>query len=140
MLLNTVIETELFIWAIPIQVIVMAFFAILFLQSGIDKITDRKGNLEWLVGHFANSPLSGMVPLLLTTITLVEVLAGLASALAIAEVLAFKTYNLAVAGTTLSAVALLMLFFGQRMAKDYEGAGNLVPYFILAVFNLLILT
>jgi len=29
-------------------------------------------------------------------------------------------------------VALLMLFFGQRLAKDYEGAAVLVPYFILA--------
>jgi hypothetical protein len=26
-----------------------------------------------------------------------------------------------------------MLFFGQRMAKDYAGAASLVPYFILSV-------
>jgi hypothetical protein len=119
-----------------VQAIISAFFAILFLQSGIDKITDRKGNLEWLIGHFANSPLAKMVPMLLTTITLVEVLAGAASLIAVGEALVFKSFMLATTGTILSAMAILMLFFGQRLAKDYEGAGNLVSYFILAVINL----
>jgi hypothetical protein len=40
------------------QVFVSAFLAILFLQSGIDKIVDRRGNFEWLKGHFAKSPLA----------------------------------------------------------------------------------
>ena len=119
-----------------VKALISAFFAILFLQSGIDKIANQKGNIEWLLGHFANSPLSGMVPFLLTTITVVEVLAGLASLVAVAETLLLKTYTFAILGTMLSALALLMLFFGQRIAKDYEGAGNLVPYFILAVINL----
>ena len=135
MLLNLIgtFPSATFFW---VQALISAFFAILFLQSGIDKITDRKGNLEWLTGHFANSPLAGMVPLLLTTITIVEVLAGVASLIAVGEVLVLDEFNFATAGTALSAIALLMLFFGQRIAKDYEGAGNLVPYFILAVINL----
>jgi len=32
----------------------------------------------------------------------------------------------------ITSTALLMLFFGQRMAKDYTGAAALIPYFILA--------
>jgi hypothetical protein len=36
----------------------LGFLAILFLQSGIDKVVDRRGNLEWLNGHFAKSPLA----------------------------------------------------------------------------------
>ncbi len=119
-----------------IQAFVSVFFAILFLQSGFDKIIDWKGNLEWLIGHFANSPLKGMVPMLLGTLTIVEVVAGAASALGVVEVVAYRTYCLSFAGTALSALALVMLFFGQRMAKDYAGAGGLVPYFILAVINL----
>ena len=46
-----------------LQILVSAFLAILFLQSGIDKVVDRRGNLEWLEGHFAKSPLAGIVPL-----------------------------------------------------------------------------
>jgi hypothetical protein len=30
------------------QILASAFLAILFLQSGIDKILDRRGNFEWL--------------------------------------------------------------------------------------------
>ena len=63
------------------QILASAFLAILFLQSGIDKIVDRRGNLEWLKGHFAKSPLAGTVPALLTAITILEVAAGVLSAL-----------------------------------------------------------
>jgi len=119
-----------------IQVLVSAFLGILFIQSGSDKVFDWKGNLEWLTGHFSNSFLSGMVPLLLGTLTLFEVTAGVVSAIGILEVLVYKTYCFAFLGTLLSAISLVMLFFGQRIAKDYAGAGGLVPYFILAVIDL----
>src|SRR2546430_6938180 len=58
------------------QVFASAFLAILFLQSGIDKVVDRRGNLEWLKGHFAKSPLTGFVPAMVTIITLLELVAG----------------------------------------------------------------
>ena len=62
------------------QIFASAFLAILFLQSGIDKILDRRGNFEWLKGHFAKSPLAGIVPALLICITILEVAAGALSA------------------------------------------------------------
>jgi hypothetical protein len=34
-----------------LQILPSAFLAILFLQSGIDKVVDRRGNLEWLKGQ-----------------------------------------------------------------------------------------
>jgi len=58
------------------QIFVSAFLTILFLQSGIDKIVDRRGNFGWLRGHFAKSPLAGIVPALLICITILEVGAG----------------------------------------------------------------
>ena len=54
-----------------------AFFAILFIQSGFDKIFDRKGNLEWMVPHFAKSVFKNLVPLLLSALTVLEVASGL---------------------------------------------------------------
>ena len=45
-----------------LQIFGSAFLAILFLQSGIDKIIDHRGNLDWLTGHFAKSALGGVVP------------------------------------------------------------------------------
>jgi uncharacterized membrane protein YphA (DoxX/SURF4 family) len=120
-----------------LQLFISAFFAILFLQSGIDKLVDRRDNLEWLTGHFAKSPLSGMVPLLLTVITVLEVSAGALSALGCVTVLVRRDATIAFYGVVVAALALLCLFFGQRMAKDYPGAAALVPYFLVVIAALI---
>src|SRR5947208_11515737 len=116
-----------------LQILVSAFLAILFLQSGLDKIIDRRGNLEWLKGHFAKSPLAGMVPLLVVVITILEVAAGALSAVGCLMVIFAGETAVAFYGAILSAVAILCLFFGQRMAKEYAGAAVLVPYFLVAL-------
>jgi len=121
------------------QTVTAAFLAILFLQSGIDKIVDRRGNLEWLKGHFAKSPLAGIVPVLLTTITIVEVAAGTLSAIGCVFVILLRDTTVAFCGAVLSAVAIITLFFGQRMAKDYAGAAVLVPYFLLTLVAIYLL-
>ena len=116
-----------------LQALVSAFFAILFLQSGIDKVVDRRGNLEWLTGHFAKSPLAGMVPLLLSIITIIELSAGALSGIGCGLILLRHEATIAFYGAILSGLALLALFFGQRMAKDYPGAASLVPYFLVVI-------
>src|SRR3954451_18699568 len=108
------------------QVLTSAFLAILFLQSGIDKVIDRRGNLEWLKGHFAKSPLAGLVPLMVTVITILELAAGLFSAVGCVLILARHDSRLASHGAVVAALSILALFFGQRMAKDYAGASTLV--------------
>jgi diacylglycerol kinase len=122
-----------------IQTLAAAFLAILFLQSGIDKIVDRRGNLEWLKGHFAKSPLAGTVPALLTAITILEVAAGVLSALGCVLVLVTRDSTLAFCGAVVSTAAIIALFFGQRVAKDYAGAAVLVPYFLLALVAIYLL-
>jgi uncharacterized membrane protein YphA (DoxX/SURF4 family) len=106
--------------------------AILFLQSGIDKVVDRKGNVEWLTGHFSKSPLASQVVPMLSVVTVVEIAAGALSAVGVFTLLFTGSRTLAALGAVLSMVAILMLFFGQRIAKDYAGAAALIPYFILA--------
>jgi uncharacterized membrane protein YphA (DoxX/SURF4 family) len=120
-----------------LQLFASAFFAILFLQSGIDKVIDRRGNLEWLTGHFAKSPLAGMVPLLLGVITVLELSAGVLSAIGCLVVLLRRDPTIGFYGAVLSGLALLALFFGQRMAKDYPGAATLVPYFLVVIAALI---
>jgi hypothetical protein len=115
------------------QIFASAFLAILFLQSGIDKVLDRRGNFEWLKGHFAKSPLAGIVPSLLTVITILEVAAGALSAVGCVIVLLLRDSTLAFYGAVISALAIIALFFGQRVAKDYAGAAVLVPYFLLTL-------
>jgi diacylglycerol kinase len=122
-----------------LQIFSSAFLAILFLQSGIDKIIDHRGNLEWLKGHFAKSPLAGVVPVLLMAITLLEVAAGALSAIGCLMLIVSRETTIAFYGAVSSAVALIALFLGQRMAKDYAGAAVLVPYFLLTLVTIYLL-
>ena len=121
------------------QILASAFLAILFLQSGIDKIVDRRGNFEWLKGHFAKSPLAGIVPALLICITILEVAAGALSAVGCVLVLLMRDSTVAFYGAIISAAAITALFFGQRIAKDYAGAAVLVPYFLLTLVAIYLL-
>jgi hypothetical protein len=116
-----------------LQIFGSAFLAILFLQSGIDKIIDHRGNLDWLKGHFSKSPLGGVVPILLTAITILEVAAGALSAIGCIMLIVSRETTVAFYGAVISAVVIIALFFGQRMAKEYAGAAVLVPYFLLAL-------
>jgi len=122
-----------------LQILTSAFLGILFLQSGIDKIVDRRGNLEFLQGHFAKSPLAGTVPLLVTVITVLEIAAGALSAIGCAMIILTRDPAIAFYGAVISALSILGLFFGQRMAKDYAGAAVLVPYFLLSLVAIYLL-
>ena len=121
------------------QILVSAFLAILFLQSGIDKVVDRRGNLEWLTGHFAKSPLAKLVPLLLSVLTILEISAGALSAVGCVLILISRGSTVAFYGAVISAISILALFFGQRMAKEYAGAAVLVPYFLVALLAIYLL-
>jgi len=121
------------------QIFTAVFLAILFLQSGVDKVVDRRGNLEWLKGHFAKSPLVGVVPALVTAITILELAAGLLSGVGCLALIFLRDSTIAFYGAVISAIAIIALFFGQRMAKDYAGAAVLVPYFLLALVAIYLL-
>ncbi len=118
------------------QTILLIFLIITFLQSGIDKLTDWAGNLGWLKGHFAKSPLKNSVPALLAIVTVVELAAGVLCVMGLVHLLLHNNTVFAFYGALASCVALLMLFFGQRMAKDYEGAKTIAIYLVPAVFLL----
>ncbi|MEY2491810.1 MAG: hypothetical protein QOH24_761 [Verrucomicrobiota bacterium] len=115
------------------QVLASVFLAILFLQSSIDKIVDRHGNLEFLKEHFAKTSLAGLVTPMFIVVTIVELSAGILTALGSVLILLARGTSVAFYGAVLAAIALIALFFGQRIAKDYPGAAVLVPYFLLTL-------
>ena len=107
--------------------------SILFIQSGLDKVFDRRGNLEWLTGHFSKTFLASLVPSLLLTITFMELAAGILCTAGIVYFIFTASAVLIFAGSVIAALAIVALFFGQRIAKDYAGAATLIPYFILVL-------
>jgi putative oxidoreductase len=118
--------------------LVTAFFAAVFLQSALDKVTDREGNLEYLRDHFKNSPFPpDMVRSMLSVLTALEATAGVLCGLGVLF-LSFRKpgMNLASFGVGVAGVALLSLMFGQRFAKDYAGAAVVASYFAVALLGL----
>lgn len=122
------------------QLLVSAFLAVLFLQSGLDKIMDRKGNRAYLDEHFARSPLARTVGPMFVTITILEIAAGALSGLGFLMLLFARDSSLAYYGALIAGANLVALFFGQRVSKDYAGAAALVPYFLLTLIAIYLLS
>jgi hypothetical protein len=107
--------------------------SILFIQSGLDKVFDWKGNIGWLTGHFEKTFMGGMVPMLLATLTVLELAAGFLSAAGIIYFVVVGSAAVIFWASVVAAATFCALFFGQRLAKDYPGAAVLVPYFLLTL-------
>ena len=121
------------------EILILLFLVITFLQSGIDKLTNWGENLSWLKGHFKDTPMKGIVPLMLGTVLVAEVVAGILCVIGIYQLATLGESTVALYGAILSCISLLMLLFGQRMAKDYAGAMTIAVYFIPAIFLVFLL-
>jgi hypothetical protein len=128
-----------FISNIPVYLI-LVFTIITFLQSGLDKMMNWKGNYEWLTGHFKGTFMGGMVSLLLGIILVLEIITGLMALAAIFTLYLNDDPTLALWSLVLAAATLLMLLFGQRVANDYAGAFTIVGYFIVIIFGVFLVT
>ena len=122
-----------------LQLIAMLFLGILFTQSGLDKVFNYKSNRDWLKGHFEKTPLKNMVGVILPFITLLETAAGVLSLMGIIVFLINGSTQLGLIGAQLSALSIIALFFGQRLAQDYAGAATLATYFLVCLIAIYIL-
>lgn len=122
------------------ELLILVFILITFLQSGLDKLFDWKGNIEWLKGHFGKTFLGGTVPLLVGVVMVIEIITGLLALGGIYSLAVNNERDLGLSASVLAAVTLLMLLFGQRVAKDYAGAFTITGYFIVVVFGIFLFT
>ena len=123
----------------PTEILILLFLIVTFMQSGIYKITDWKGNVGFIKSHFKNSPLKNNVPFLLAVILTIEIVAGIFMIIGTYQIYSSGQKEIALIGVELSAVALIFLLIGQRLAKDYAGAITLAVYFIITLFGVFLL-
>jgi len=119
--------------------ILLIFLSIVFLQSGVDKLKDWKGNLGWLQSHFSKTLFKNLVAPLLGILLLLELASGLLALAGLVHVALHQNTTIAFYAALLSCITLLFLLLGQRIAKDYEGAKTIVVYLVPAAFLLFIL-
>lgn len=122
------------------ETLILLFLIVTFLQSGVDKLIDWRGNLSFIKGHFKNSPLKNSVPLMLGIILIMEILASLLMIIGIYQIHTSELKEIAILGVMLSGLSLIFLLIGQRLAKDYAGAMTLAVYFIITIIGLVLLT
>ncbi len=117
----------------------ITFLAIVFLQSGFDKIFNFKKEMAWIQQKFARSILFNFIGALFMILTFSEVISGVIAFAGAIQLFFTDDKTLAIYGAWATCTTLLMLIFGQRFTKDYSGAATLVPYFIVAIMGLFFL-
>jgi uncharacterized membrane protein YphA (DoxX/SURF4 family) len=122
------------------SILLLAFLAITFIQSGYDKLFYWKDNLDWLKDHFAKTQLKNLVKLALLNILVLELISGILCIVGGIQLFVSNGRTFGLYGAVFSCITLLMLLFGQRLAKDYDGARTIVIYFIPAVMAVLLLS
>lgn len=115
------------------SILLLAFLALTFLQSGYEKIFYWKDNITWLKEHFAKTILKNQVPLALLHLLILELISGILCVVGAIQLLLNSGREFGFYGAVFSCICLLMMLFGQRLAKDYDGARTIVIYFIPAV-------
>jgi len=117
---------------------VLAFFLIVFIQSGVDKIVDYKGNLAFLKGLFKAFFSPPLITLALISVTILEVISGVLCLIGIGDFILNDSSFIGLLGLITGSFALLILLFGQRVSKNYEGAKTIAIYFILAMIGIVL--
>ena len=103
---------------------ILIFLAIVFLQSGLDKIFQFSGNLSWLEGHFANSILAKSVKPMLILLTLMEMASGLLSLAAAVHLCIFKQSILPLLAIQLATVTFFNVIFRAKISKRLRRRSN----------------
>lgn len=117
----------------------VCFMAIVFVQSGFDKLFNYKREMGWIRQKFSRSSLHDYVGVLFGALTIAEIASGVLCVAGVAQLFFTSEKTLAIFGATAASATMLMLIFGQRITRDYTGAASLVPYFIACVMGLYLL-
>ena len=116
--------------------LVLVFFLIVFIQSGLDKIFDYKGNLNFLKDLLKIYFSPTLIELALISVTILELTSGILCLIGIINFVFNDSNFIGLLGLIVGSIALLVLLFGQRVSKNYDGAKTIAIYFILAMVGI----
>ena len=116
--------------------LVLVFFLIVFIQSGLDKVFDYKGNLNFLKDLLKIYFSPTLIELALISVTILELTSGILCLIGIINFVFNDSNFIGLLGLIIGSIALLVLLFGQRVSKNYDGAKTIAIYFILAMVGI----
>ena len=121
------------------EILILLFLIITFLQSAIEKMTDWKGSTSYIKDHFKISPLKKLVSPLVAILLFLDLIASIIMIIGVYQLAANGQKEIALIGVEISAISLIFMLIGQRLAKDYAGAMTLAVYYIINIFALYLL-
>jgi len=122
-----------------LQSVAVVFAAILFLQSGLDKLLNYRENEQYISSVFAKTAFNKISTLLFVLITVMEITTAFWSVFGVVMLLWKGDAEWARKALMMGDVTLLCLFGGQRVAKDYAGAAGIVPYILVLLFGMFLM-
>ena len=119
------------------QTFISLFLAIVFVQSGLDKVMNWKGNHSWIKEHFSKSILASFSTPMFIILTVTEVATGTIALIGLFCLWFSNDSSCTYISILLSLLSYLMLIFGQRIAQDYEGAKTIAIYSGISLISLM---
>ena len=102
------------------------FVGIVMTQSGLDKIFNWEGELDFITEKFSKTIIANFSAFGLIQVTILETLSGLLSLLGSVMTLFYGDESYGIMGLLLAAGSFCILMAGQRISKDYDGSVALV--------------
>jgi hypothetical protein len=117
------------------SVLVLVFLAVTFIMSAHDKLFHWNDNMAWMKPHFEKTILKNHVLLATGILVFFEILASVLCLVGIVELYINGGRMFGFYGAVYSCITLLFMLFGQRLAKDFDGARTIAIYFVVAVLG-----
>jgi hypothetical protein len=102
----------------------------------VDKIFDYKGNLNFLNDLLKIYFSPSLIAFALISVTILELISGILCLIGIVDFIFNDSNFIGFLGLIIGSIALLVLLFGQRVSKNYDGAKTIAIYFILAMIGI----
>jgi uncharacterized membrane protein YphA (DoxX/SURF4 family) len=118
-----------------IQLLVTLFGAVLFMQSGFDKIKHWHARELQLRALYEATPLAPWTQFLYPLIMVLELGTGIAATYGVIMLLTGVNTTSFLA-MLMCTITTLLQFSGHRIAKNEAGAALRVPYFLVFIFGL----
>lgn len=116
-------------------VLVLVFLTITFIMSAHDKLFHWNDNMAWMKPHFEKTILKNYVPQAVGVLVFFELIAGISCVVGIIELYINGGRMFGFYGAVFSCISLLVMLFGQRLAKDFDGARTIAIYFVIAILG-----
>ena len=117
------------------SVLVLAFLALTFIMSAHEKVFHWNDTMAWLKPHFEKTILKNRIPIATGILVLFELISGILCIIGMVELYINGGRMFGFYGAVYSCITLLFMLFGQRLAKDFDGARTIAIYFMVAVLG-----